>query len=75
VTIKDLIKVEVDKVEEERLAELYGVVKSFSRPPVHQERPSLMSRLREIQIDAPEDFAANLDLYMSGEKRADPDPG
>ena len=73
--MKDLIKVEVDKVEEERLDELYGVVKSFARPPIRPERPSLMSRLREIQIDAPEDFAANLDLYMSGEKRADPDPG
>ncbi|HEV2851363.1 MAG TPA: hypothetical protein VHC97_01015 [Thermoanaerobaculia bacterium] len=73
-TTKDLIKAEIDRVEEERLDELYDVVKLFSRAP-GQEKPSLMSRLREIKIDAPEDFSTNLDLYMSGEKRADPDPG
>ena len=32
-----------------------------------------MATLRGIQIDAPPDFAANLDLYVSGEKRAEPD--
>jgi len=30
-----------------------------------------MSRLKGIKIEAPEDFAENLDLYLSGEKRAD----
>lgn len=74
-TTKDMIKAEVDKVEEGRLDELYSVVKSYSHPPRRGEKPSLMARLREIKIDAPEDFAANLDLYMNGEKRADPDPG
>jgi hypothetical protein len=29
-----------------------------------------MTKLRQIQIDAPEDFAVNLDLYLSGEKHA-----
>ncbi len=29
-----------------------------------------MATLRGIHIDAPSDFAANLDLYVSGEKRA-----
>lgn len=33
-----------------------------------QNKPTLMSKLRSIQIDAPEDFTANLDLYLSGEK-------
>ena len=40
-------------------------------PDAEQERknkPTLMSQLKSIQIDAPEDFAANLDLYLSGEK-------
>jgi hypothetical protein len=35
--------------------------------------PSLMSRLKRIKIDAPENFAANLDLYLSGEKSVHPD--
>jgi hypothetical protein len=30
-----------------------------------------MARLREVQIEAPPDFAANLDLYLSGEKSVD----
>ena len=30
-----------------------------------------MSNLKSIKIDAPEDFAANLDLYLSGEKSKD----
>jgi hypothetical protein len=32
-----------------------------------------MSRLRNISIEGPEDFAANHDLYISGEKRIEPD--
>jgi hypothetical protein len=32
-----------------------------------------MATLRDIKIDAPPDFAANLDQYVSGEKRAEPD--
>ena len=36
-------------------------------------KPSLMSRLRNISIEGPEDFAANHDLYISGEKRIEID--
>lgn len=36
-------------------------------------KPSLMSKLKQIKIDGPEDFAENLDLYLSGEKRIEPD--
>ncbi len=66
-TTKDLIKAEVDKVEEERLDELYDVVKLFSRPPGHEKKPSLMSRLREIKINAPEDFSAGFRALMRDE--------
>lgn len=62
--IKDLIKAEVDTVEEAQMGELYDVVRSFTRNGDHSKadksKPSLMSKLREIQIDGPEDFAANL---------------
>jgi hypothetical protein len=67
-TIKDLIKAEVDKVEEQRLDELYTVVRKYSR--VEGSAPTLMDRLMQIQIDGPEDLAASFDLYVSGEKRA-----
>lgn len=73
-TLKELIKAEVDEVSEERLDELYSLVQQFKEVPGPREgRPSLMSRLKRIKIDAPEDFAANLDLYLSGEKSVDSD--
>lgn len=31
-------------------------------------RTSLMDRLQQIRIDAPEDFSENLDLYLTGQK-------
>lgn len=34
---------------------------------------SLMSKLKNIKVDGPDDFAANLDLYLSGDKRIEPD--
>jgi hypothetical protein len=73
-TLKERIKAEVDEVSDERLDELYSLVRQFKKEPEPREgRPSLMSRLKRIKIDAPEDFAANLDLYLSGEKSVDPD--
>lgn len=65
---KDLIKAEIEKVPEERLDTLYAVIKEFARPTATNGGRSLMSKLREISIDAPEDFAENIDLYLSGEK-------
>ena len=64
---KELIKAEIDKVDERRLGELYDVVRSFTRSE-RSEGPGLLERLQEIEIDAPEDFASNFDLYVSGEK-------
>lgn len=65
---KELIKTEVEKVPEDRLAELYSVVKSYTNPLGNGDGRSLMSKLREIAIEAPEDFSENIDLYLTGEK-------
>lgn len=65
--IRDLIETEIDKVGEENLDELYALVKQFVQqksPP----QPSVLTRLKQIKIQAPEDFASNLDRYLSGEK-------
>ena len=70
-TTKELIHAEIEKLSEEDLEKLYGVVKSFTRSKASERKPSLMSRLRRIKIQAPEDFAANFDLYLSGEKRVE----
>ena len=62
---------EVEKVPEERLDELYRVVRTFSEEKASNSKQSLMAKLRSIQIEGPEDFAANLDLYLNGEKNID----
>lgn len=68
---KELIKLEIDRVSDERLEELYCLVKSYSQPPERNGGPSFMSKLREIMIEGPEDFAEHIDLYLTGEKKFD----
>jgi len=72
-TTKELIQAEIDRMSEQRLEELYRLIKSFAQSKEPDQKPSLMSRLKEVQIEAPEDFAANFDLYLSGEKCAGED--
>jgi len=69
---KELIHTEIDNVSGEYLEELYEIIRRFVQSKRQAEKPSLMSRLKSITIDAPEDFAVNHDLYITGEKRAEP---
>ena len=60
---KETIKSEVERVPEERLAELYRVVKAFAeseQPP--SSKPSLMSKLKNVRISASPDFFENINL-------------
>jgi hypothetical protein len=66
---KELIKAEIDNLDDEYVDELYNVIKGFVETTSTMQKLSFMSRLRRIKIDAPEDFSANLDLYVSGDKR------
>lgn len=69
-TTKELIEIEIQSMDESQLDALYQAAKQIT---VNRERvssSSLMSKLKQIKIQAPEDFATNLDLYASGEKRA-----
>ena len=65
---KDIIKSEIEKVPEERLEELYEIVKIYSQPESEKNGNTLFKKLRKISIDGPADFSENLDLYLSGEK-------
>ena len=70
---KDQLHLEIDNLSDEYNEELYGVIKGFVAAKGNNgHKPSFMSKLKSIKIAAPEDFAANLDLYMSGEKRVEP---
>lgn len=65
---RDLIKADIERVPEERLDDLYSMVKSYSEPRTQNNGRSFMSKVQDVTIDGPEDFAENIDLYMAGEK-------
>lgn len=73
-TVRDMIYGEISKISEENLDELYEVVKHFAQTKSNQPRTGALSKLKRIKIQAPADFAANLDLYLSGEKQLASDP-
>lgn len=68
---KETIKSEIEKVPEERLDELFRVVRTFTTVKPESDGQSFMSKLKSIQIDAPADFSANFDQYLNGEKSID----
>ena len=70
---KELIQAEIETLSDEDLEALYAVIKHFLQSKRHAKPRSLMATLRGIQIEAPPDFTTNLDLYVSGEKRGEPD--
>lgn len=51
--------------EQERIALLIIKEITAENPPKKQ---GVLSKLKEIKIQAPEDFAQNIDLYLNGEK-------
>lgn len=59
-TTKELINSEIEKLSEDELKKVYRVVRSLAESKASEQKPSFMSRLKRIQIEAPEDFATNL---------------
>ncbi len=66
---KALIVQELDRLSDRDLEALYDLIQTFGQTHRTNKKGSLMSQLREIKIDGPEDFSRNLDLYLNGEKR------
>lgn len=67
-TTRELIEAEIGKIPDDRLDELYGVIRDFAAAKAAGARSGIMAKLRGVRIEAPSDFAANLDLYVTGEK-------
>ncbi|MBW4688483.1 MAG: hypothetical protein KME40_26185 [Komarekiella atlantica HA4396-MV6] len=65
-TTKEEIKAEIDSLNEEYLNELYLLIKDFAQSKQQPKKASFMSKLKQIKIEAPENFAAHLDLYVDG---------
>ena len=58
---KELIETEIQKLDEAQLSHLLQVARQLSQKPT-SDAPSFMSKLKQIKIDAPEDFSANIRL-------------
>ena len=71
-TLKELIYAEINKIEEDNLDELYQFVKQLANAKTTAKpKTGILTKLKRIKIQAPVDFSANIDLYMSGEKNLD----
>lgn len=67
---RELVKAEIERLNRKELSEVYEFIKQKSvKSKSKSKNKSLMANLKAIKIDAPEDFAVNHDLYMTGEKR------
>ena len=70
-TTKELLLREIEQLDEEELEALFALVREFLEQKENRPADDLLVQLGEIQIDGPEDFAENHDLYLSGEKSID----
>jgi hypothetical protein len=70
---KELLVLQIDALNQAELEELYVFVKQFlAERKQEKTQPGFLERLGSVQIDGPEDFAQNIDLYLSGEKQIVP---
>lgn len=67
-TTKALIQEQLNNIPEEYLEELYAVIQRFVEVKSAQSEMGILSKLSKIKIQGPEDFSANLDLYLTGDK-------
>ncbi|RME40593.1 MAG: hypothetical protein D6796_17035 [Caldilineae bacterium] len=64
---KEKIRAEIEKVDEAYLDELYRLIQSFVQRKQSSKSSGVLSKLQEVRIDGPVDFAKNHDFYVTGE--------
>ena len=68
---REEIVVEVRKVPEKYLDELYQIIKEFeARPEAEEMDHDVMAALRRIKISASPDFSTKADLYEADDSHA-----
>ncbi|WP_374687185.1 hypothetical protein [Promineifilum sp.] len=68
---KERLLQEIEQLDDEELEALFALVQQFLAEKEHSAGDDFLLRLGDIQIDGPEDFSENIDLYLSGEKSID----
>lgn len=67
-TTKELLKSQIDGMDDQSTDAVLQFVRQLAALQPRQRNGDLLTRLQEVRIQGPPDFAANLDLYLSGEK-------
>lgn len=57
---KQIIQEKLESLNQEELNQVYGLIEQLSSAENPVKKPSIMSKLRKISIDAPEDFSVKL---------------
>ncbi|MEK6302822.1 MAG: hypothetical protein AABO41_19095 [Acidobacteriota bacterium] len=69
---REQIVAEIERVPDERLEELYEVIREFEAEKKQGDsNPSAMARLRQIRISATSDFSTKAVLYDVERKNAE----
>ena len=63
-TTKQIITEKLENLTKEQLNEVYEVIEKLSSSEKTIEKPSLMSELQNIKIDAPEDFSLQVGINL-----------
>ncbi|MEI6445268.1 MAG: hypothetical protein WCO29_19610 [Nostocales cyanobacterium ELA583] len=61
---KQIIQQKLESLTQEELNQVYGLIEQLSSAEKPIKKPSLMSQLREISIDAPEDFSVQVAMSL-----------
>ncbi|HCQ21112.1 MAG: hypothetical protein AN483_11580 [Aphanizomenon flos-aquae MDT14a] len=57
---KQIIQEKLEGLTQEELNQVYGLIEQLSSAEKPVKKPGIMSKLRKISIDAPEDFSVKL---------------
>ncbi|MBD2543805.1 hypothetical protein [Planktothricoides raciborskii] len=61
---KQMIQEKIANLTEEQLNQVYDLVENLSSSENPVKKPSLMSELQKISIDAPEDFSVQVAMKL-----------
>lgn len=61
---KQIIQEKLEGLTQEELNQVYGLIEQLSSAEKPVKKPSIMSQLREISIDAPEDFSVQVAISL-----------
>lgn len=61
---KQMIQEKMEGLSEEQLKQVYGMIEQLNSSENKIQKPSLMSQLQEISIDAPEDFSVQVAISL-----------